>query len=126
MITKLCNFTIVDNTGGFFAKFIGIPGFFRKKTVQIGDIITCSVLSCTTLNKKKNVRIVKGEIYNFLIVQQKKNFPRLDGSFIRMDVNSVVTINKKSIPRGTRIVHPVPKELRKNFIKVIAIAYYVF
>ena len=31
MITKLCIFDIIDNTGGFFAKFIGIPGFVKKK-----------------------------------------------------------------------------------------------
>jgi ribosomal protein L14 len=125
MINKLCTFTIIDNTGGFFAKFIGIPSFFRKKIIGIGDIITCSIISCTSFNKKKNIRVIKGEIYNFLIVQQKKNFSRLDGSFIHMDINSVIIINKKNIPRGTRIVYPIPKELRKNFIKVISISYYV-
>jgi large subunit ribosomal protein L14 len=126
MITKLCNFNVIDNTGAYFAKFIGTPGFFKKKSVQIGDIVTCSIVSCTSFNKKKNVKVIKGEIFNFLIVQQKKKFPRLDGSFISADINAVVIINKKNIPRGSRIIRPIPKELRRKFIKVVSIAYYVF
>ena len=125
MITKLCIFDVVDNTGGFFVKFIGIPGFTKKKSIGIGDLITCSVLECSQFKKDKKLKLDKGAIYNFLIVQQKKFFSRLDGSFLCMDQNSVIVITKKLVPRGTRIIKPILKELRRKFIKVVSIACYI-
>lgn len=125
MITKLCIFDVVDNTGGFFVKFIGIPHFVKKKSIGIGDLITCSVLECSQFKKDKKLKIDKSGIYTCLIVQQKKFFSRVDGSFLCMDKNSVIIITKKLIPRGTRIIKPILKELRKKFIKVVSIACYI-
>ena len=82
-------------------------------------------MECTSQNKKKNLKVEKGSIYNFLIVQQKNFYSRSDGSFIKMDKNSVIIINKKFIPRGTRITKPIIKELRKKFIKVVSLACYI-
>ena len=58
-----------------------------------------------------------------VIVRQRKESRRLDGSYIRFDDNAGVVINEEGEPRGTRIFGPIARELReKNYLKIISLA----
>jgi len=59
-----------------------------------------------------------------LIVRQKKNFRRADGTYIRFDENAVVILEgKTNDPKGGRIVGPLPREIKeKGFEKIANLA----
>ena len=63
------------------------------------------------------------QVVKAVIVRQKKEFRRYDGSFIRFDDNACVIIGDDQNPRGTRIFGPVARELRdKQFMRIISLA----
>ena len=74
--------------------------------------------------------VKKGEVVHAVIVRQRKEMRRKDGTYIRFDENAAVVIEKKDKKRikdvelkGTRIFGPVGKELRaKGFQKIVSLA----
>ena len=63
------------------------------------------------------------QVVKAVIVRQKKEFRRYDGSYIRFDDNACVIIGDAQNPRGTRIFGPVARELRdKEFMRIISLA----
>ena len=63
------------------------------------------------------------QVVKAVIVRQKKEFRRYDGSYIRFDDNACVIIGDDQNPRGTRIFGPVARELRdKEFMRIISLA----
>ena len=108
-----------DNVGAKKLKCIKVLGGNQRRYAYLGDIITCTVKEAIPHSMVK-----KGDIVHAVIVRQRKEFRRPDGSHIRFDDNAVVIIDKKSKePRGTRIFGPVARELRaKGFQKIISLA----
>jgi large subunit ribosomal protein L14 len=67
-------------------------------------------------------KIKKKDVYKAIIVRMKKKMCREDGSSISFSKNSVVLLNAKGSPIGSRIFGPVAKELRiKKNIKLISL-----
>lgn len=118
MIQEGTKLKVADNTGAKEIKCIRVlPGGNRKRYARIGDIIVASVKDALPggLVKKK-------EIVRAVIVRQKKEFPRPDGSYIRFDDNAAVILEGME-PKGTRIFGPVARELRaRGFSKIISLA----
>lgn len=86
---------------------IGVPGRVGK-FASLGDVVLCSVKSIDTagvLADHEKVRV--------LIVRTKKEVGRKDGSYIRFDDNAGVVIDKQGLPRGTRILGPVAREVKE-------------
>jgi len=70
-----------------------------------------------------NGLVKKKEVIRAVIVRQRKNLRRKDGSYIKFDDNAVVIVNPDNTPRGTRIFGPVARELRDGgFMKIISLA----
>jgi large subunit ribosomal protein L14 len=58
-----------------------------------------------------------------VIVRQRKEHRRRDGTYIRFDQNAAVLINETGEPIGTRVFGPVARELReKKFLKIVSLA----
>jgi len=110
---------VADNTGAKKLMCIRVLGGYKKRYAQLGDIITCSVKEAVPHGMVK-----KSEIVHAVIVRQRKEKRRKDGTYIRFDENAVVIINKKDKePKGTRIFGPVARELRaKGYKKIISLA----
>ena len=85
----------------------------------MGDIITVSVKEA-----QPYAAVKKGEVLKAVIVRQRKEVKRPDGSYIRFDDNAAVIVDPKSKePKATRIFGPVARELRaKGFNKIISLA----
>jgi large subunit ribosomal protein L14 len=67
--------------------------------------------------------IKKGDVVKAVICRTRKERPRVDGSTIRFDDNAGVVIDDTGVPKGTRILGPVARELReRNFLKIISLA----
>lgn len=119
MIQPRSMLTVADNSGARKIACIKVLGGNQPRYARIGDIITASVKEATPHSGVK-----KGEVVHAVIVRQRKEFRRADGSFIRFDDSAAVLVDKESKePRGTRIFGPVPRELRaRGFLKIISLA----
>lgn len=119
MIQHRSMLLVADNTGGKKLMCIRVLGGYKKRYAQIGDIITCSVKEAAPRGTVK-----KGEVVHVVIVRQRKEMRRKDGTYIRFDENAGVVIDKKTKePKGTRIFGPIGRELRfKGFSKIVSLA----
>jgi len=110
---------VADNSGAKKLMCIRVLGGYKKRYARIGDIITCSVKVAMPRTQVK-----KGEVVHAVIVRQRKEHRRKDGTYIRFDENAAVIIDMKSKePKGTRIFGPVARELRvKGYQKIISLA----
>lgn len=110
---------VADNSGARSVKIVGLPGYSKKKEIEIGDIVTVAVQDALPRAGIKNHEVCKA-----VVVRTKYNIRRKDGSYIRFEDNAVVLVESgKKTPRGTRIFGPVPRELKEDgFDKIISLA----
>lgn len=117
MIQEHTMLTVADNSGARKARCIRVLGDTKKRFAQIGDIITVVVREAAP-----NSAVKKKDVVKAVIVRQKKELGRKDGSSIRFDDNAVVIIEGNE-PRGTRIFGPIARELRaQGFDKIVSLA----
>jgi len=119
MIQPRSMLKVADNTGAKIVQCFKVLGGTRKRYAQIGDVIVVAV------KEAEPRRIVKKhEVIRAVIIRQRKEFRRPDGSYIRFDDNAVVILDGKTKePKGGRIIGPVPKEIReKGFEKIASLA----
>lgn len=106
-----------DNSGAKKLLVIGISTKIGKKA-SIGDVVTCVVRGSDPAGVVENKEKVKA-----LIVRTKKEIRRKDGSYVRFDDNAAVVINKQGLPRGTRILGPVAREVKEaGYNKIASLA----
>lgn len=118
MIQPRSKLKVVDNSGAKEVRCFNIPGGTRKRYAQLGDIITASVTRAEPRKEVKSHQVVKA-----VVVRQKKNFRRKDGSYIRFDDNACVILAEGKEPKGNRITGPIPRELKeKGFNKIATLA----
>ena len=110
MIQMQTNLEVADNSGARRVMCIKVLGGSKRKYASVGDVIVVSVKEAIPRGKVK-----KGDVMKAVVVRTAKDIPRPDCSVILID-------NKKE-PIGTRIFGPVPRELRsKNHMKIISLA----
>jgi len=108
MVQEESRIKCTDNTGAKELKVIRILGGNKKRYGRIGDIVTCSIKKAVPFSQVK-----KGEVVHVVIVRQRKEMRREDGSHIRFDDNAAVIVDKDSKePKGTRVFGPIPRELK--------------
>jgi len=111
--------TVADNSGAKRLSCIHVFGGYKKRYARIGDIVGVAVKEAAPHGQVK-----KGEVAHAVIVRQRKEMRRSDGTYIRFDDNAAVIIDKSTKePKGTRIFGPVARELRsRGFQKIISLA----
>jgi len=109
---------VADNTGAKVAKCIKVLGASKRRYAYLGDVIVVSIKDAAPRGIVKKKSIQKG-----VIVRQRKEFGRKDGSYVRFDENALVIVDEDNMPKGTRVFGPIAKELReKGFQKIISLA----
>lgn len=110
---------VADNSGAKKLKVIRVLGGYKKRYGRIGDIVTCAVKEAAP-----RAAIKKGDVIHAVIVRQRKEMRRKNGTYIRFDENAAVVVDKKTKePKGTRIFGPIARELRaKGFQKIVSLA----
>lgn len=108
-----------DNTGAGLLQCIKVLGGTRRRYAHMSDVIICSVKAAEPRGQVK-----KGEVVQAVIVRQRKEWPRRDGSAIRFDENAAVVLQKGSKePLGSRVFGPIARELReRGFSKIVSLA----
>ncbi|MBU3943017.1 50S ribosomal protein L14 [Patescibacteria group bacterium] len=119
MIQQQTMLKVADNSGAKMILCIKVLGGSKKRYARIGDIIVGAVKEAEPRRPVKKHEVVKA-----VVVRQRKEMKRADGSYIRFDDNAAVIIEATGKnPKGGRIFGPVARELRdKGFDKIINLA----
>ena len=111
---------VVDNSG---AKIIKIIGVHKYKTVKrqleqagVGELVTANVL--------KGKPDMKHQVVKAVIVRQKKEYKRPEGTTIKFESNGAAVLKevKQFTPKGTIIKGPIGKEVAQRYPAVARIA----
>jgi len=110
---------IADNSGAKIGRIFKVLGSSKKRYAEIGEMV---VLSVQKADPRKAVK--KKDVLNAVVVRQRKQFRRKDGSYIRFDENAVVILEKgKMDPLAGRVFGPLPRELAEmGFQKIASLA----
>jgi large subunit ribosomal protein L14 len=110
---------VTDNTGAKVLKCIRILGKGNTRYGRVGDLIVGVIKEA---EPRKEVKV--HDVVWAVIVRQKKEIRRKDGTYVRFDDNACVLVDKKTRePLGNRIFGPVAREVKeKGFEKVAALA----
>jgi len=112
--------TVVDNSGAKLVRIISVKGY---KTVKrqlecggIGDLVTAHVV--------KGKPDMKHTVVKCVIVRQKQEYKRPEGTNVKFESNGVVVLKdeKSAAPKGTIIKGAIGKEVAERFPAVARIA----
>jgi len=107
-----------DNTGAKELELIAVKGIKgvlnRYPSAGVGDMIVASV--------KKGKPEMKRQVVFAIIIRQRKQYARSNGSRIRFEDNAAIIIGEDGLPKGTEIKGPVAREAVEKWNKVGAIA----
>lgn len=106
-----------DNSGAKALMVIGISARIGKKAT-VGQVVRCSVKGADP-----NGAVSNKELVTAVVVRTRKEIRRLDGSFVRFDDNAAVVIDKQGLPKGTRVLGPIAREVRDaGYTKIASLA----
>ncbi|MBI4018197.1 MAG: uL14 family ribosomal protein [Candidatus Aenigmarchaeota archaeon] len=102
----------IDNTGSKELELVAVKGYKGKlrrlPAAGIGDVVVCSVKR----GKEKTV----GTLVYAVIVRQKKEYRRHDGTRVKFTDNAAVVVNPKTFdPQGTEVRTVVAREAVERF-----------
>lgn len=119
MIQPRTMLKVADNTGAKILQCIHVLGGSKRRYAQLGDVIVGAVKEAEPRRLVK-----KHDVVRAVIIRQRRNFRRKDGTYIRFDDNACVILEGKTKdPKGGRIFGPVAREVKeKGFDKIAALA----
>lgn len=119
MIQLRTRLKVVDNTGAKILQCFHVMGGSKRRYAYIGDVIVGTVKEA---DPRKQVE--KHQVVRAVVVRQRKEIRRRDGSYLRFDDNACVILEgKTNEPKGGRIFGPVAREVKeRGFDKVAALA----
>jgi len=114
-ITKSLNqssyLVCADNTGAKILQIISVGGYKgtrrRMPKAGVGSLIRVTV-------KEGDVK-VRHQISHAVVIRQKAEYRRMDGTHISFEDNAAVLVNENGEPKGTDIKGPVAKEAVEKF-----------
>lgn len=111
-----------DNSGARIVKIVAVKRGTgrrgRQQPAKIGDWVKVSV--------KKGVPDMKGNVFDAVIIRQKKPYRRNTGERIAYMDNAVALLkDDKGNPKGTQIKGPISREVSNKWPQVGKIAQFV-
>lgn len=108
-----------DNSGAKTVKIVSVIGQKTKKgrvpAAGISDLITVAV--------KKGKPDMRKQVVYAVVVRQRKEYRRIDGTRIKFEENSVVILkDEKGNPKGTMIKGPIAKEVVERWPAIAKMA----
>src|SRR3990167_854 len=106
-----------DNSGAKKLMVFGISSKIGKKA-SIGDVVLCVVRGADAAGA-----VVDHEKVRVVVVRTRKEVGRKDGTYVRFDDNAGVVIDNQGLPKGTRILGPVAREVKEvGYNKIASLA----
>ena len=115
---------VADNSGAKKVGVFKVLGGSKRRYAQLGDVVVVSVKVA-----EPRAAVKKKEVLKAVVVRQRNNYRRKDGSYIRFDENACVILAEKGSqePRGTRIFGPIGKEVKDlGFSKIASLAEEIY
>jgi len=111
-----------DNSGARIVRIVAVKGGKtrkgRQQYVKLGDWVRISV--------RKGLPTMKGEVFDAVIIRQRKPFRRKTGERVAFADNAVALIkDEKGNPKGTQIKGPIAREVADRYPFVSKIAKFV-
>lgn len=107
-----------DNTGAQTLEILSVKGYHgtrrRQPRAGVGDLVTVSV--------KKGTPEMRKQVFPAVIVRQRKQYRRSDGTRIEFADNAAVIVDENEDVKGTEIKGPVAREAGERFPKVASAA----
>lgn len=118
MIQMQSYLNVADNSGAKRVQCIKVLGGSKRRSATVGDVVVVTVKDALP-----NAPIRKGDVQQAVIVRTRKEYRRLDGTYIRFDDNACVIVDPTGNPVGKRIFGPVARELRDyDYMKIVSLA----
>ena len=107
-----------DNTGARRLKLIQVVGYKGRRrrlpNAGVGDLI---IVSC-----REGTPEMRRQLFNAVIIRQRKPYPRRDGSWVQFDDNAAVILTPEGEMRGSDVKGPVAKEAVERWPRLNSIA----
>jgi len=117
MIQLRSMINLADNSGAKKLMVIGISSKVGK-VASLGDVVLCVVKGAASAGVVTDHEKVK-----VLVVRTRKEVGRQDGTYVRFDDNAGVVIDNQGLPRGTRILGPIAREIKDaGYNKIASLA----
>jgi large subunit ribosomal protein L14 len=112
-----------DNSGAKIVRIVAIKRWKGKKGKQaqakIADWVKVAV--------KKGVPDMKGNVFDAVLIRQKKSYRRLNGERIAFEDNAVAILkDDKGNPKGTIIKGAIAREVMERWPQVAKIASVIY
>jgi large subunit ribosomal protein L14 len=100
-----------DNSGAKILEIISVKGYkgTRRTKPRAG---VASFVNCRVHRGNEKVR---KQVHKAVIIRQKKEYRRPDGTRIEFEDNAAVLVDEKGEPKGTLIKGPVAREAVERF-----------
>jgi large subunit ribosomal protein L14 len=118
-LPKEAKIGVCDNSGAKLVKIISVKGHKtvkgRYSAAGVGDLIKVSVV--------KGKPEIRKQVVDAVVVRQKKEYRRSDGTRIKFEDNAVVILkDDKGNPKGTIFKGPIAKEATERWPGVSKLA----
>ncbi len=112
-----------DNSGAKIVKVVSVKRGKGRKGKQnyakIADQVKVSV--------KKGIPDMKGNVFDAVVIRQKKSYRRLDGERVAFEDNAVAILkDEKGNPKGTQIKGPIAREVMERWPQIGKIASVIY
>ncbi len=113
--------TCADNSGAKELQIIAVRSYKGRRSTQhkagVAGLVWCRVY--------KGDEKVRHQIFQAVIIRQKKEYRRPSGMRIAFEDNAAIVVDEKFMPKGTLIKGPVAKEAVERFPPIAKIAAFV-
>jgi large subunit ribosomal protein L14 len=108
-----------DNSGARIIKIVGV----KKGKGRKGRKMSCGIGDWIKVSVRAGKPDMKGQVFDAVVIRQKKPFKRKTGERICFSDNAVALLkDEKGNPKGTQIKGPVPREISERWKEVAKIA----
>jgi len=112
MIQQQTILKVSDNSGAKTVKCIKILNGFKRRVAVLGNTIIISIQKLRNKSRWTS-KVKKGEIYKAVLIRTKSRISKKDGTILYFQSNAVSLINKQGKPIASRIIGPIPKNLKR-------------
>jgi len=108
----------IDNTGAKIVEIVEVPKYHgtrrRLPSAAVADILLVTV--------KKGTPETRKQLFNAVIVRQRRPFRRPDGTIVQFDDNACVIVTPEGETKGSDIKGPVAREAAERWPRIAATA----
>ena len=112
-----------DNSGARIVKIVGV----KKTGGRKGRQVPAKIADWIKVSVRKGDPKMKGEVFDAVIVRQKKPWKRNIGERVCFSDNAVVLLkDEKGNPKGTQIKGPIAREVQERWKEVAKLASIIY